>query len=358
MSAGEFTISMTDKQKDKTAKNAPTDADAIEKLSLSVMPLSSNTLKSAKLIKNSRMETAVELYNDPISGSLQIMPEDIADQLATTEQDQLIIRQLASLNSYDVYSLRSSLKKLGLEVSDPSTLQLSDGMKEQLAQYTAAFTRPLIEKIFGVTDAEMAGKDGLQKILRDPDINRVRTNLKTMTERTGIPLDEIPKFLEEYSDMFLSVAYYRYSFESVGIEIERFLFWVHDLRTHRDVISSPQTLASCKKVEDSLRFISGSIRERLGTFQSGFEKFWSDINKSSFKNLHQQIEENHASMGSVLCGLVVKMQGWAKEFPDNTVGGPQKRAKFVVTELEPGIEKLKNLEHEARAKLGLAVIKT
>lgn len=352
---------MSDKPADKTkygkTKPVNTDMDSIDTLSLSMMPLSSNTLKGARLIKNSRMETAVELHNDPISGSLQIQPEDIADAFAGCEEDQAIIRKLAGLHSYDVYSLRTSLKKLGIESSDPTALELSGEMKESLNEYTAAFTRPLIEKIFGAGRVDIADGEGLQKIFRDPDIARVRENLKIMTQSTGIPLADIPKFLEEYSDVFLSVAYYRSSFESVAGEIERFLFWTHELKGLRDVSSSPQTMASCRKVEDALKFLSTSIRERLARFQTGFESFWTDINRESFVRLRAQIEENHSSMGAVLCGLLVKMRCWAKEFPDNSVGGPAKKAKFVMTELEPGIEKLKLMETEARTKLGLAPLK-
>lgn len=329
------------------------DKDSLDQLSLSAIPLTSSTLKAAKLVKNSRMETAVELYNDPISGSLQIMPEDIADQLATSEKDQEIIRQLASLDSYDVFSLRSSLGKIGVELTDTSLLELSDGMKERLAVYASTFTKPLVAKIFGGSAGEVDTKGGLQKLLRDPDINRVRENLKMITERTGIPMEEIPAFLKDYSDTFMSVAYYKHSLDSVRPDIDRFLKWMAETRSFREVTSSPQTATSCKKVEDSVRFISVSAIERLRMFLSAFEHFWNDINKDSFSQLRRQIEESHTSMGSVLCGLVVKMQVWAKEFPDNDVGGPTKRAKFVMTELEPGIDRLRLKEVEARARLGM-----
>ena len=329
--------------------------DAIDTLPLSFIPLTSNSLKSAKLIKNARMETSVELHNDPISGSFQIHPDDISEAFRGAEKDQEIIRQLANLQSYDVYSLRASMKKLGLEIADPSMMQLSANMKDTLNQYTAQFTRPLIEKIFGGNRIELDAKEGLQKIFRDPDVTRVRENLKIMTEKTGIPLQDIPKFIEEYSDVFLSLAYYKYSFESVGGSIDRFLFWVSDLKSHRDITSSSKTLSSCKKTEDTLKFITNSIRERLIRLHSSFETFWKDINGESFITLRQQIEDNHTSMGAVLCALVVKMRNWEKEFPDNTVGGPQTRAKFVVSELEPGLEKLKKMENESRARLGLSV---
>src|SRR5947209_6214226 len=107
---------MTDKTKDSKGKGGKppiSDKDAIDALPLSMIPLSSNTLKSARLIKNSRLETAVELHNDPISGSLQIRPEDVADSFPLNVGDHEIIANLSKLHSYDVYSLRTSLKKLG-----------------------------------------------------------------------------------------------------------------------------------------------------------------------------------------------------------------------------------------------------
>jgi hypothetical protein len=341
---------MADKTKDK---GGGTDMDALDTLSLSMIPLTSNTLKNARLIKNSRLETAVELYNDPISGSLQIYPEDIADQIAASERDQEIINQLAGLHSYDVYSLRSSLKKLGIEGVESGALDLSEGMKDRLGDIAVQFTRPLVEKIFGSGKVDANDAKALQKVFRDPDVARVRENLKTMTEKTGIPLADIPKFLEEYSEVFLSVAYYRYSFETIRPDTERFMVWIKELREHKDVASSPQTARSCKKTEEAMAYLLNSMRERLMKFQHSFEMFWGDINKNSFAHLRAQIEENHSSMGSILCGLGVKMRGWTKAFADSNIGGPQKRAKYVVTDLEPGLERLRELEVEARKKLGL-----
>lgn len=342
-----------DKDKNKKdEKKRKAELDAIESLPLDIIPLGSSTLKTARLIKNSRMETSVELYNDAVTGSLQVTPKSISEALSTSEQDQEIINQLAELHSFDVYSLRTSLKKLGLEVDD-SVLELSPDMKETLEKYSMGFIRPMVEKIYGAGEVELEEGEDLGKLFRDPDVQKVRNNLRVMTERTGIPMEDIPKFLENYNDVYLSVAYYRYSFETVSADIERFFEWIKDVKTHRDVTSSAQTLSHCKKAEDIMRFLYASIRERLGKFHASFEMFWDNINEESFKQLRETVEENHSSMGAVLCGLVVKMRSWEKEFPNNEVAGPSTRAKFVVSEMEPGLDKLKDMENAARRNLGL-----
>ncbi|MFH1158037.1 MAG: hypothetical protein V1721_04035 [Pseudomonadota bacterium] len=338
-------------------KNTDADKDSIDRLPLSSIPLASGALRGARLVKNARMETSVEIHNDPLSGSLQVSPESIADFMETSPQDQAIINSLAGLHSFDVYSLRTNLKKLGVEVKDADALELSEDMKEGLSIYSLEFTRPLVEKIFGQGRKDIKTTQGLQALLRDPDMARVKENLKVIAEKTGIPLSDIPQFLEEYSEVFLSVSYYRYSFESVGPDIDRFLFWMCEVRSRREVLSSPKTLAQCKEVEEILRFLGNSIRERLLQFQTSFELFWADINRESFREMRKQIEENHSSMGAVLCGLLVKMHLWKKAFPDNTVGGPATRAKFVVTEMEPGLVRLKDLENDARQRLGMPAVK-
>jgi hypothetical protein len=331
------------------------DRDSMDTLPLSMIPLTSQQLKSAKLIKNSKLETAVEIHNDPISGSLQIRPEDVAESFPGSKDDQVIVSQLASLHSYDVYSLRTSLKKLGIEV-DNTVLELSDGMKDRLDAYAVEFTRPLIKAVYGPADADLKDQANLIKMFRDPDRARVAARLKVMAEKTGIPVQELPQFLESYNDVFLSVAYYRHSFESIVPDIARFWMWLGDLRSQREIMYSSRTVMACKRVEESLRFLAGSIRERLARFKTSFEVFWTAMNRDSFEKLRRNIEENHVGMGSVLCGLVVKMHHWAHVFPANDIGGPATRAQFLVAEMEPGLEQLKMMENDARLKIGLSVV--
>ena len=76
----------------------------------------------------------LELHNDPVSGSLQIRPEDIPSAFpGVSKSDQDIISGLASLKSYDVYSLRLSLKKLGIEPMPMKPAEMDDLVKRETA---------------------------------------------------------------------------------------------------------------------------------------------------------------------------------------------------------------------------------
>ena len=345
---------MPDNTPPKDSKSIPAkqDRDAIDRLSLENIPLASQALKNARLVKNVRMETAIELHNDPLTGSLQIKPEDIAQTFTTiSAQDLKVITALSSLNSYDVYSLRSTLKKAGIAV-DEKELELSAEMKAGLSVKVTSYTRPMLKKIFGNgSGVDMNDSEAFNKILRDPNVAKVRENLKIITQKTGIPLDEIPSFLESYGDVLMSVAYYHYSFEGLQKEMQRFQEWIKASQANKkDASVSPQAWARCRKCADMLRFLAISLHERMQILDKNFENFWKNINKDSFVSLRKEIEENHTSIGATICTLSVKLRAWSEAFPDNIVGGPIKRSTFVITEMEPGLERLMLVENEARRK--------
>jgi hypothetical protein len=343
---------MTASSKNSDTPNPPADRDAMDQMSLSMIPLDSTALKSAKLVKNAQLETMVELHSDKASGSLQIRPQDIQQSFpATSAQDLEVIGKLSTLHSYDVYSLRMTLAKLGITV-DKSQLELSEATKERLEKNSMEFIRPLIANLFG-DGGDVSDKDTLTKLFRDPDVAKVQQRLKTMSQKTGIPVNEIPAFLQSYRDIFLSTTYYRDCFDSIAPDLNRFWLWLGELKTHREVSGSPAANASCNNVAALLRNLFTSTRDRMNKFKGSFESFWRDMNPTSFGRLRGQIEDNHDTMGAVLCGLGVKMRNWSSAFPDNTSGSPATRIAYVTAELEPGLDQLMAIENDARVKLGL-----
>ena len=313
------------------------DLDAMDTLPLSLMPLTTKALKAARMVKNARLETAIELHSDARSGSLQIRPEDIATSFPGHREDHRMISSLATLHSYDVFSLRSSLKKIGVE-ADSESLDLSSEMKDRLKQYSSEFTKPLIASIYG--NGEVEDSDDLNKLFRDQKQSHVAERLKMMSQKTGIPVEGIPDFLETYSDLFLSVIYYRDNFERIAPDIDRCSGWLKDINLQREGASSAQNAAHYRRVDEAVRLLSTSIRGRLNGFRRAFDVFWSDMNRDTLAKLQNEIETRHETTGGMLCGLAVKMRHWSRSFQNRTSGGPGTRLQYVVSEMEPGLEKL------------------
>src|SRR5207302_957138 len=83
-----------------------------------------------------------------------------------------------------------------------AALTLSAGKIESLSTYMASFTRPLVAEIFGRDTAGQRFHD-IVGLFRADNAAAVRARLDTMASRLGIPIDAIPKFLEDYGDIFM-----------------------------------------------------------------------------------------------------------------------------------------------------------
>jgi hypothetical protein len=90
------------------------DMDALHTLPLKIVPFETSGLKRARMIKNVHLKSVVELFRDESSGSGQIeinQLHTIFDWEDDNEnKDQAIIQKLGIMNSYDIYTLRISLR--------------------------------------------------------------------------------------------------------------------------------------------------------------------------------------------------------------------------------------------------------
>ena len=183
-------------------------------LPLTILPLETPSLNRARLIKNVRLESVVELFTDLKSGSGQVdiesLPQEFNWNMAEPPADMLMMRKIGLLPSYDVYSLRIALRDLNIPVNDHDALKLSAAMSKELTSYMTDFTRPLIMQIYGDgDDVSINSFEDVIKLFRDPDRKNALDKIRIMADILNINPEEIPRFMEDYGDIFLSLSYYR-----------------------------------------------------------------------------------------------------------------------------------------------------
>lgn len=325
--------------------------DAINVLPLSIIPLETQGLKRACLVKNANLETAIELYRDKLSGSGQVQVANLYDIFPSYREelkhDIPIMNKLSKLNSFDVYSLRVELRRLEIKVDEQKYLVLSQKTRDALNSYMQDFTRPLIEQIYGDQDSgEINDMSDLVKKFSNPDIKVARENLRLMSERLNVELQDVPNFLEDYADIFLSVAYFRKNLDTVVPQVEDFVHWVSEINGNSYLSRDKTVVNGCNAVKEVLVRVLSTLQARLKRFRRRFESFWSDINAKSFYELKNAIITNHSNISGMVCGLAVKMGLWKKRFP-NDQAGPNRRAEFILQEMVPGMRKLAMLEENA-----------
>jgi hypothetical protein len=327
------------------------DMDSLFVLPLHIIPLETPALRTAKLIKNHRLESVLEIFSDKNTGSGQINIVDIPKTFGWREDDPPpdynILRKLSRLPSYDIYSLRISLREQGIVVDDVNTLTLSESKNEELNSYMTQFTRPLIMQIYGDENVRIETFKDVIKLFRDPDIQKARQRLEQMANKLGIEMEEVPVFLEDYADIFLSLSYYRNCLDNIVPIIENFFSSLDILRSNWQIKQDIALMQTCEEIENTLNETSAIITGRFESFDKSSDKMWDDISAERFQKVKDQIETHHTSIGGILCSLTAKMNAWAVNFPDEDVGGPVKRSEFIMSELKPGIDKIKHYAKDA-----------
>ena len=331
--------------------------DALHILPLETVPLATPGLRRAHLIKNSRLRTVVEIFraDGPGSGQVEIdrVPGLFPADTKQVESDMPTIRQLATINSFDVYSLRIELRARGIAVEDHAMLTLSKRKRIELTEAMRAFTRPLILQVYGGEDRQVSDVDDILRLFAQPDREEALRNLRRLSDRLQIALTDIPRFLEDYGDLFLSLAYFRQCLDQVVPEIHLFQAWVREALKVQQIASDKALVRQIDEANRDIGDITGSLTGRFESFDRRSRDFWADINAETFRRLRELIQAHHTTIGGVLCGLVLKMDLWKARFPERK-GGPLKRVEFFRSEILPGLSHIKDIEREAARNLSKA----
>jgi len=305
-------------------------------------------LRRARLIKNVRLKSVIELFVDEDAGSGQLEVEDLITEFewdpAEPPSDLIMLRQLALLPSYDVYSLRINLRKHGIAIEDNEALKLSKAKSEQLSAYMTEFTRPLIVQIYGEGEVEVQTFEDVIKLFRDPDVVKAIGKIQVMSEKLGINPEDIPKFMEDYGDIFLSLSYYRECLDAIEPIITEFLDAMNELKGNYQFKTDMNLVNTIKMIEATINERMAAVTGRFENFERGTKYMWDNISAERFRKVEKLISGYHTSIGGVLCALSVKMEAWARLFPNKDAGGPGRRAEFIMSEMKQGIENIVKME--------------
>ena len=326
------------------------DRDSLHTLPLRTLPLDTTGLRRARLIKNVRLESVVELFTNANSGSGQLEIEGLLKEfqwdMTNPPRDLIMIRKLGQLPSYDVYSLRIKLRELAINIENSENLKLSENKKKELTSYMTEFTRPLITHIYGGDDMNIQNFDDVVRLFRSPDVKNAMDKINQMSEKLEIKPQEIPRFMEDYGDIFLSLAYYRKCLDSISPTIDDFSTAMEELKNNFRLKADQNLMATISLIEETINDRVSEINYRFESFERSTENMWDNVSADQFRKVQNLISSYHLSIGGVLCGLSVKMDAWSREFPNKSAGGPARKAAFILSEMRQGIENMAEIKED------------
>ena len=314
-------------------------------LPLNILPFRTNALHRAKLIKNHHLLGVIELFSERETGSGQINVEDLPDHFQWNEglghPDLQILSKIAPLPSFDVYSLRRSFRELGIALGPDSKLQLSDAKNKELTAYMSTFTLPLIKQIYGGDDLEVSNFGDLIGLFKDPDVKKALGKLNTMAETLNIKLDQIPRFLEDYGDIFLSLSYYRNCLDRLQPLLDSFVQSMNELKKNYQLKQDRNLLNQIDRIEKLMVGLVEFLKRLFEDFDKQTQNLWDNLSAARFEEVKKLISDYHTTIGGVLCGLTVKMNAWAYRFPNPRSGSPISKGEFLMTDIRQGLDNIR-----------------
>ena len=325
------------------------DRDSLHTLPLALLPLNLPSLLRAKMLKDNHMRTMVEMFTSGsgASGRMEVEAlETVFDDTDEFKKDLAILEPMEKLHSFDVYSLRIELRRLGIPIADQAGLQLSERKAKELTSYMTEFTRPLLSQIYGGGESEIEDMDQLLDMFKSPDKSEAIKNLKMIADKLGIGLMDVPMFLEEYGDVFLSLAYYKGALDEIIPRVAKFLDELDEINGNYQVRQMPRFEETCETLQIRFNDITASLTGRFESFDRNSKSLWDNINATTFQSMKKMIEAHYVTIGGVLCGLMVKMDSWDEKFP-NGRGSPVSKADFILSEMRMGMNSIYNIEQSA-----------
>ena len=324
--------------------------DALHILPLAIIPLQTPGMRRPRLVKNARLETVVELFKDSRSGSGQIDISGLGDFFDTSAptfiEDRTVIEALASAPSFDVYSLRLTLRSHNIKVDEAEHLRLSPQMQEKLTEYMRVFTRPLVQRVFGDDTKDVSSASEIFAMFRGVDRDEALKRIRAISDALGLEVEQIPGFLEDYGDIFLSLSYFKRSLEDIRPVFERMKVWMNDGIGSSHLRHNKDAMRSCELVDTQVTEAINFVLQRFKAFDEASREFWKDLSKTRYAHLRRLIQSNHHAVGGVLCGLSVKMARWQEDFPSEG-GSPNKRSDWLLAEMVPGLDTIRTIMRQA-----------
>jgi hypothetical protein len=332
--------------------------DSLYSMSLAMVPLETASLRRARLVKNAKLESVIEVFSSYETGSGQLSLRELPSQFGWDEYnehpDHKILKRLVMLDSYDVYSLRLALREIDVDISDQSSLRLSESKSRELSSYMTMFTRPLIQEIYGdVGSNGISSFDDVLALFRSPNVSEALARLKQMADKLDIRPEAVPDFLEDYGDIFMALSYYRQCLDKIEPIISDFLDAMRELRDSYQFKENRSFMEATQEVEAAINEVMAGVTGRFESFDRASETMWDEISAERFKEVSTLIRSFHKVNGGILCGLWVKMHAWDFAFPSKTSGSPAKRGEFLQSELKQGMGKMLALEASAPALDGI-----
>tara|TARA_Y100000746_G_scaffold201197_1_gene186005 strand:- start:405 stop:1118 length:714 start_codon:yes stop_codon:yes gene_type:complete len=218
-------------------------------------------------------------------------------------------------------------------------LKLSDERVGTLFDLMSRITRPLIQYLYTDDNLRIKDTSGLLSLIQNTEPLKVKDRLDMVASNLEISLNELPNYLQEFGELFLSVSYFESTFREFNPKLDQFLLWAEDGVKNSNLRNDPNAQRELTQTEQKFRELKENLEARFRLLGNITQIDWQDLGASDFKKIQREILSQQANLAIGLCGLAVKMIEWEYQFP-SAGGSPQQCLEFLSAEANTGLDNL------------------
>ncbi len=338
--------------KQRTEQGVVNDRDSLFILPLSDLPIRTETLRRGVLTKNTQMDSVFEVFRDQTMGSGQISLNNLYQLFSRPSRQMVrdikILKKVGELKSFDVYALRIGLRKLGVDVESPSALKLSEEKRKQLDLTMKHFVRPMLKRLFGLDLTEYTSFVSIYDNLTPEERRVALENMRQIARMMNMNVKDLPEFIEDCGDLYLSIAYYHDMLMSLLPQVKEFKEWMDYVEHSSQYRTHPPTRLMVDRTQSNLKVTLRSVRLHLQRFSKAFDNFWDDVTQENYEELKSNIMSQYEGLGGTLCSLTVKIERFNEVFPGHK-GSYKERIDFIRQEISVELQRIAQSEIHIRA---------
>ena len=194
--------------------------------------------------------------------------------------------------------------------------------------------------IYGGGAKSVSAMNDILELFNDPDIKTARDNLTKLAKTLDIDIAHIPRFLEDYGDIYLSLAYYQYHLDQLLPMVNQFLQSLAAIRDSINMRPSGALHKTCCDLEKTFTNIASETASILDLFQVRTNDMWENLTANRFYEVRDLIETYQRRIGGMLCALTVKLNSWETAFPRYGNVNLRRQADFVMSEMGHGLDRV------------------
>ena len=321
--------------------SAVTDRDSLHILSLSAMPIKARPLQRTRIMKNSHLESVLEVFSGDEMGAGHVSAKQVSSVFTDISAEDIeVIKRLADMPSYDVFNLRNLVKRAGWKLKDDQQLKLSKGKQADLETHMLLFIRPLLSRLYS-NGVPLRNDEELFDAFLNQDHVTVRKKIRGFAGALGLEPDIIPRLILDSAELFRAANYYRQCLDDLRPVLFQFEQAVGEINDSNQLQGAPSTRNRCLEIGKQMSRHKFQVGALIDNIDRDMTNLWEISDGDEPPAFHSTAQGSQPLLGRILCGLQVKMDSWTKKFPDRQAGSPRLWSEYIINEIQQGLERIK-----------------